>query len=194
MVEQLTLNQRVGGSSPPRFTNFPTKSRFCEKAGRRSASLFYACCTLCVHLCTAHRWVTDKPKSGVGPGAFDKGLARSCNPWNPFWRSLSKQRRACAIRGTVVRAMNYAKLIKKKLRPCPLAGFADSVKVVEPGAVHPTPRTAGVGVGQLRQRSEIPEQASPLAVQSQQTRSKDCSAHGPEDGRSLTFQMDRKER
>src|SRR5262245_6258085 len=28
MVEQLTLNQRVGGSSPPRFTKFPNKTVF----------------------------------------------------------------------------------------------------------------------------------------------------------------------
>jgi len=34
-----------------------------------------------------------------------------------FWRSLPKPRRACAIRGTVIRVMNDAKLVYEETPP-----------------------------------------------------------------------------
>jgi hypothetical protein len=41
MVEQLTLNQRVGGSSPPRFTKIPCKSQFLASGTSRRVKQVY---------------------------------------------------------------------------------------------------------------------------------------------------------
>src|SRR6266403_2638556 len=65
MVEQLTLNQRVGGSSPPRFTRFPTKTHFFVVATANHEEQFYACFTMFGARCAAHlrEWVGERARA-----------------------------------------------------------------------------------------------------------------------------------